>query len=70
MKTTILLMLCSLILLPSALAVPVPRAGNFTWKESEYFQFMKGRCKHGRDVAVYEINGTLYFDRAGKRCRF
>jgi hypothetical protein len=60
----------SLILIPSALAIPAPRAGNFTWEESQYFHFMKGWCKHGRDIAVYEINGNLYFDRAGKRCRF
>jgi len=70
LKKTILTMMLGLILLPSTLAVPVPRAGNFTWEESQYFQFMKGWCKHGRDTAVYEVRGTLYFDRAGKRCRF
>jgi len=66
------IIICILVFLlaPSALAVPVPRAGNFTWSEKEYFYFMKGWARHGKYVAVWRERGNYFFERAGKRCRF
>jgi len=67
---TIICILVFMLIVPSALAVPVPRGGNFTWEEAEYYYFLRGWAKHGKYVTVWKEKGIYYFERAGKRCRF